>query len=113
MTNGQTSDMPVMHDAARDTRLLTALYLLEKPVRRPTSPYLPLLASSGLAGSALLLAYTMIIGPGLKDNPPSEKPVASFEISGNPDSRGSNQIKAQSITPPVQEAVLVGTEASR
>ncbi len=116
MINSQPSVVVALPEGERDTRLLTALHLLQKPERQPASPYLPLLASSGLAGAALLLAYTMIIGPVRQDAPSTEASVTSpptFEISGSPQTQGSHQIKAQSITPPVKEAVLVGTEASR
>jgi hypothetical protein len=98
----------------RDARLLTAMNLLQPPVRQTPSAYLPLLASSGLAVTALLLAYTMVVGPALRDRRPLERvPTTDFEISSHPDTSAEKKIKAQSAAPPVKEAVLVGTEASR
>ena len=57
-------DSSEIDDGFADRRLHRALYLLEKPERKPPSLWMALLASTGLAGAALLLAVTMVFEPG-------------------------------------------------
>ncbi len=114
-------------ETTRDDRLERARSLL-RPARKTAMPNnAPLLASAGLAGAAILLLALVIGVPGnrtdtlktpmsgsdlaptahpLRDAVPSSE-HADFELSASP---GTANIAPTEATPPVRDAVIIGTE---
>jgi hypothetical protein len=110
----------------RDSRLESARRLLRSSRKTATTNSGALLASAGLAVAALLLASLVVgggghstalqaptsgsdVAPSMRGVVTTTAPHADFELSANPGTASAPAAPAET-TPPVRDAVLIGTE---
>ena len=105
--------MPDVMDDERDERLDEALNLLQRPVRKSSSALIPLTAAVLLTGAGALLIYMMTSVA--SDRATQGQAASSAMATNSPgfELSGSSADPAVKDTPPVREAVIIGTEESR
>ena len=104
--------MPQVIDDERDERLDQALSLLQPPVRKSSSAFVPFVAAVILTGAGALLIYVIASMPSAKPPVTQPQPEAAqtspgFELSG------SSMSTTASDSGEVRDAVIIGTEESR